>query len=255
MAHQRILADVMGTSGEWADFARNAVSHPAGIDEQVEIQGTELALRVEDGELKITDLEGAVAWTEELVEDIVTNLGTEDDNLSDADRLIETLTGEDFLEASARLYSYRTGQIALGQIPSKLTNAMDFAWEWKLLANEIIDDGRDLEEEAERQGKTLTEKLIAGEVSIADLRRGISWVNALDKEVVETIDSPIEELGHQDRLEATARRLAHSSGKAALHEVRSESNLRQMRLMRHQVNSGMPGMGSPEKHDHLIDQQ
>jgi hypothetical protein len=114
--------------------------------------------------------------------------------------------------------------------------------DWYVAANEMIAGEWELDDQAEYYGQLFVDQLLAGELSVKELKGGIAWANALDKEIVETTSAPIDELEEADRREATARRVAHHAGRFAIHQVKSTRHLERLRV-RAQINRHMPGMG------------
>lgn len=77
----------------------------------------------------------------------------------------------------------------------------------------------DLAEVAEEEADQLRRQVLMGAISIDELRAGVTWVNALDKEAVEMYGSDLTQ-GEQ-RAERTARRLMHMAGRAALEDLKN----------------------------------
>lgn len=85
------------------------------------------------------------------------------------------------------------------------------AWEWSLAS------------EAELHGKVLSDGVVAGQLSVEDLRGGVVWANAHDREATMVLGACAADAIHvDDQIEATARRLAHHSGKWALQQTGTE---------------------------------
>lgn len=83
----------------------------------------------------------------------------------------------------------------------------------------------ELEAQAEEYGMSLARQVTQGSLAAGDLRAGVCWANALDREVVALSSTSAETLGQADHLEATARRIAHHAGRYALGKVGSRKRL------------------------------
>lgn len=80
--------------------------------------------------------------------------------------------------------------------------------------------GWDLAEIVEVEADRLKYQVRSGEISINELRAGVIWANALDKEAVESHGA---DLTHGDqRKERTVRRLMHSAGRSALEDLKNK---------------------------------
>jgi hypothetical protein len=88
---------------------------------------------------------------------------------------------------------------------------------WRESAEAVM-DGADFDKEVEYLSERLIYAVHQGAITVRQLRLGISWANALDKEAVQTYGSDLE--GEQ-QVERTARRIMHHAGLVAFGEVRS----------------------------------
>lgn len=92
------------------------------------------------------------------------------------------------------------------------------AWQWEMKAQVAY------------YAETLTGRVVNNACSVHDLRKGVSWANALDAEA--TLLGFDIEAKDADGVEALARRLAHHAGRSALHTVRSSGRLESERTRR-----------------------
>lgn len=95
--------------------------------------------------------------------------------------------------------------------------------QWLESAQGVVMDDWVIEDEVERASQIITNQIVKGMISVTDLRRGVAWANALDAEAVRAYGSDISE--GEERLERTARRIMHLSGRAALENVKSRRRL------------------------------
>ena len=108
----------------------------------------------------------------------------------------------------------------------------------------------DLSQIAEEEAENLRQQVISGALNINDLRAGVAWANALDREAFEQYGSDLR-TGDQVA-ERTARRLMHLAGRSALNGLRN-SRLRTLAQVElGQYSGGMPGMGKLETHDFTV---
>ncbi len=77
-------------------------------------------------------------------------------------------------------------------------------WEWGI------------DEQAHHHARLLARQIDERRISQDDLRGGVAWANALDREAVERSGGNIATLGQEDYFEAVARRIAHHAGRFAL---------------------------------------
>lgn len=117
---------------------------------------------------------------------------------------------------------------------------------WEDDARWAIHGDWDLDTIAEEEAEKLRAQVVTGELALEDLRAGVAWANALDREAVAVYGSDLN-LGAQ-QAERTARRLMHIAGRSALKGVRNE-RLRASAHAAHHTNVRMPGMGGLETHD------
>ncbi|MCA9344913.1 hypothetical protein KC946_03690 [Candidatus Saccharibacteria bacterium] len=95
---------------------------------------------------------------------------------------------------------------------------------WIEAASQILTDGRNLKDEAVIHGEYLSRLVINSDLEVSDLRQGVAWANAYDREAVQLLGNiSDQDLAYGDMLEASARRLAHHSGRVALSNVGSNS--------------------------------
>lgn len=93
---------------------------------------------------------------------------------------------------------------------------------WTRASQQIILGEQDFGYTVQREGQQLADSVVGQELSIRELRGGVAWANAHDREVDQVIgcmDS--QNICFEDQLEAVARRLAHHSGRLALDLVGS----------------------------------
>src|SRR5690606_10815646 len=101
---------------------------------------------------------------------------------------------------------------------------------WGEVAREIVSANWLLHDQVCIEAGRLVGLVLSGSVSTEELRGGVAWACALDKESVAIYGSDITE-GSQ-RLERTARRLMHQSGREALSAVGSRRR-REMAFAQH----------------------
>jgi len=104
----------------------------------------------------------------------------------------------------------------------------------------------DLVEIAEEGSRVLREQVLNGAITVQDLRDGVKWANALDREAVELYGSDLTSGGQQQ--ERVARRLMHMTGRAALHNLRNQ-RLRTVATATRTATRQLFGMGKLETHD------
>lgn len=134
-----------------------------------------------------------------------------------------------------------------------LTDAMTQTPGWRVAAQEMITWNWELDDHAEYHGRLIVDQLLDGKMTVPELKGGIAWVNALDKEIALTTAGPIEEFGPDDRLEATAVRLAHHAGRFALQEVKSSRYLETLRVRNQISSASMPGMGGINERKYALE--
>lgn len=101
----------------------------------------------------------------------------------------------------------------------------------------------DLKEVAEEEAEVLRNQVLEGEITVAELRAGVTWANALDRESVEAYGADLNQGGQ--KAERTARRLMHLAGRSALNSLKSR-NARTIRVSQIYM---MLGMAKLETHD------
>jgi hypothetical protein len=104
----------------------------------------------------------------------------------------------------------------------------------------------DLTEIAQEEASNLQGQVLSGAITIDELRGGVRWANALEKEAVEMYGADLS-IGDQIQ-ERVARRLMHLAGATALKGLRSR-RLRTIATARVSTERRMPGMGNLETHD------
>lgn len=103
----------------------------------------------------------------------------------------------------------------------KILNGFEGDAQWHEAASELLVWGWDIEAQAEHYGEQLLYLVNRKNVGVKELRQGVIWANALDKEAVERSDGMIDSLAGDDRIEAYARRICHHAGKYALGRVKN----------------------------------
>lgn len=83
----------------------------------------------------------------------------------------------------------------------------------------IVNEGWDLVGIAEEEAERLRLQVLYGGITIDELRAGVAWVNALDKESVELYGADVMQ-GDQ-RAERIARRLMHLSARSAYKDLKT----------------------------------
>lgn len=106
----------------------------------------------------------------------------------------------------------------------RILNESGINSKWTEAAREMLAFDCGLREQTEYYSQRLISSVINGHISIEELRAGVAWANALDREIVERCDD-IESLGSEDRIEAFSRRIAHHSGRIALKQVGSNTKM------------------------------
>ena len=99
---------------------------------------------------------------------------------------------------------------------------------------------------AQDEAEKLKCQVMSGAITIDELRGGVCWANALEKEAVEMYCADLS-IGDQIQ-ERVARRLMHLAGATALKGLRSR-RLRTIATARVSTERRMPGMGNLETHD------
>lgn len=99
---------------------------------------------------------------------------------------------------------------------------------------------------AEEEAWRLQQEVIKGEISLKELRLGVVWANALDREAVEVYGSDLKQ-GEQ-AVERFARRHMHLAGRLALTRLRN-ARLRTAHIAHQSTMSGMGGLGSHDIRD------
>ncbi len=100
------------------------------------------------------------------------------------------------------------------KMEKRLTEVAMEDLKWQESAVGQMSDGWQFASEIESLSQNLIESVIAGRVSIKDLRAGVAWASALDKEGVAIYGVDIS-VGDQ-QLERLARRTMHHVGREAL---------------------------------------
>jgi hypothetical protein len=136
----------------------------------------------------------------------------------------------------------------------QLIDSMALVPTWHEATQEMLANGWVLTDQEEHYGNWLLELVLTDRVSVSDLRGGVVWANALDKEVMERSGGDIAALDGRDRLEAVARRIAHHAGRYALDQVKSrrKRNIARVTYSGQSIGQQFPGMGRLEGHDYAI---
>ncbi len=92
-----------------------------------------------------------------------------------------------------------------------LADAMILDHRWADAARDVVVWGWDIDDQAQHHSWQLRR-----EVTREELRGGVVWANALDREAFERSGGDLATLGSEDHLEAIARRIAHHAGRFAL---------------------------------------
>lgn len=92
---------------------------------------------------------------------------------------------------------------------------------WRESARGVLTDGWDIKAEVEYFATQLAGEVCRGFVSVEELRGGVSWVNALDKEATERFGSDLS-VG-DFKFERTTRRIMNHAGRMALEQVNNKS--------------------------------
>ncbi len=94
---------------------------------------------------------------------------------------------------------------------------------WYAAADTIIQRGYDLDLIAIDCGTELATQVAFSLISVTDLRAGVQWTEALNREVFELCGGWQVDMHADDFAEAIARRLAFRAGRHALNLTRKES--------------------------------
>jgi hypothetical protein len=113
----------------------------------------------------------------------------------------------------------------------KLEDCMVLEGYWCSTAIKIAIFNADMTEQVEYFSERLVDAVCFGATEVNELRGGVSWANALDKEAVELLNSE-DEILLADRVEATARRLVHHAGRIALQQVKTDHRRSILRIKR-----------------------
>ncbi|HUP26432.1 MAG TPA: hypothetical protein VM124_02160 [Candidatus Limnocylindrales bacterium] len=97
-----------------------------------------------------------------------------------------------------------------------LTDCMGLEEQWAHAAGEVVTWRWKLDEQAKHHAWLLRLQILDGTMSEGDLRQGVVYANALDREAYEQSGGDIAALGQEDYFEAVARRIAHHAGRFAL---------------------------------------
>lgn len=100
-------------------------------------------------------------------------------------------------------------------------------YRWAEAAHGIISDNWEIEEVVREEAELIRDQVVKGSVSMDELRGGVTWANALDRESIEKYGAGLPE-GAQ-AVERTARRVMHLAGRSALNSLKN----RNRRLIAH----------------------
>lgn len=106
--------------------------------------------------------------------------------------------------------------------------------EWQEAAQEMLAADWKFKEQVGYYAEVLEDRVLNAECAVEQLRRGLSWVNALDAEAAKlgiNLD-----IGDADGTEALARRIAHHAGRSALHRIGTGRKLATERARRNAVS-------------------
>ncbi|GEM_PF-3016710 len=92
---------------------------------------------------------------------------------------------------------------------------------WREAAEGVVNLGWETHDIVEEEAAHLTRAVICGHIAVADLRHGVQYASALDVEAVKRYGSDITT--GEERVERTARRIMHHSGRTALSAVKTSS--------------------------------
>ncbi len=96
-----------------------------------------------------------------------------------------------------------------------LIDTMVLEEHWLVAAQETLASELSIKDQAEHYGRWLAGLVVNRSIRVEDLRGGVAWACALDKEAVERSVGGINLLDGLDHLEAVARRIAHHAGREA----------------------------------------
>lgn len=111
-------------------------------------------------------------------------------------------------------------------------------------AHGVVFESWDMDCIIEESAQTLRAQLLNGHITVDELRLGVIWANALDKEAVELYGSDFTT--GEERVERAARRIMHLAGRGALMDFR---NKRVRTTTVAHAHVGKCGMGVLETHD------
>jgi hypothetical protein len=99
---------------------------------------------------------------------------------------------------------------------------------WDEAARGVVDLQWELSEQVEIETELLARNVLSGAVKVGELRGGVLWASALDREAVEVYGSDLAEGAQQ--YERTARRIMHHSGRMALAALKTSRKLSDARV-------------------------
>lgn len=100
--------------------------------------------------------------------------------------------------------------------------------QWQEAATGILTEGWDMESEIELHTQRLVGLVLSNTVSVGELRGGVTWASALDREAVHMYGSDTRE--GECTYERTARRIMHLAGRGALNQVKNYRKLSTLRV-------------------------
>jgi hypothetical protein len=97
---------------------------------------------------------------------------------------------------------------------------------WSEAAHDLLREDWEVQAQADHYGLKIADSVVLGQLAVGNLREFVAWANDLDRQAVEVSDGDIANLHGADHVEATARRIAHHSGRTALSFVGSVADLK-----------------------------
>lgn len=94
---------------------------------------------------------------------------------------------------------------------------------WSRAAETVITDHIEFDDVVEVHMLAIAKMVCVGELEVNELRQGVIWASALDREAVESVGADINT--GPWRHERMARRVMHHAGRTALERVKNERKL------------------------------